>query len=244
MQIEILDSYESLSKKAADDVIQSLRSLKHPLFCVASGESPAGLYKELSGYHHQGMLDISHWYFLGLDEWMGLGKGDEGSCRNMLDRHLFRPLEVKEEQICFFDGKTIDPAGECQRVEEFIQRHGPIEVAVLGLGMNGHIGLNEPGTPSFLRSHVSEIDKMTEQVGQKYFTRPQPLARGITLGLATLMEAKRLILIVNGARKAAIVQQVLEEEATESLPATLLRDHPDFTIYLDNAAASLLPAAS
>ena len=172
MKVLISDSYESLSKQVAADIIQNLQSLKNPLFCVASGDSPKGLYKELVNCYNQGQLDISNWNFLGLDEWMGLDKNDVGSCRYMLDRDLFHPLQVKEERICFFDGKTNDPTGECQRVEKFIQNQGPINIAVLGLGMNGHIGLNEPGTPASLRSHVSIIDQVTQQVGQKYFSAP------------------------------------------------------------------------
>lgn len=243
MNVLISDSYESLSKQVAADIIQNLQSKKNPLFCVASGDSPKGLYKELARFHQEDQLDITNWNFVGLDEWMGFGKNDAGSCRNMLDRDLFHQLQVKEERICFFDGKTNDPAGECQRVENFIQSQGPINIAVLGLGMNGHIGLNEPGTPASLRSHISMIDPVTQQVGQKYFSGPQSLTRGITLGIATLMEADRLILIVSGLKKAAIVQQVLEQEVSENLPATLLRDHPDFNIYLDMEAASLLGSA-
>lgn len=240
MNTLIFDSYTAMSKKAADAVIQKLQSVKHPVFCVASGESPNGLYKELAERHDRGDLDISAWYFLGLDEWMGLGKNDEGSCRYMLDRHLFQPLKVKEDRICFFDGRTNDPDAECRRVEEFIHTRGPVEVAVLGLGMNGHVGLNEPGTSCTLRSHVSVIDKLTETVGQKYFTRPQSLNRGITLGLATLMEVKQLILMVSGEKKAPVLQQVLEGEITEKLPASLLRQHPDFNVYLDAEAAACL----
>ncbi len=240
MNILVFDSYAALSKKAADEIIQRLQSVKDPVFCVASGESPKGLYKELAERHDQGGLDISGWYFLGLDEWMGLDKNDEGSCRYMLDRDLFHPLKVKEDRICFFEGRTNDPDAECRRVESFIHTHGPVEVAVLGLGMNGHIGLNEPGTSFSLRSHVSVIDKLTEEVGQKYFPRHQSLNRGITLGLATLMEVKQLILMVNGQKKAPVLQQALEGEITEKLPASTLRQHPDFNVYLDAEAAACL----
>jgi galactosamine-6-phosphate isomerase len=240
MKILISDSYESMSKNASDDVIQKLQSTEQPLFCVASGESPNGLYKELVDRHHQKLLDVSGWYFLGLDEWVDLDKNDQGSCRYVLDRHLFDPLKVKEERICFFNGKFCDPVSECERVEEFIRLNGPIDLAVLGLGMNGHVGLNEPGVSPFLRCHVSKIDEMTRMVGQKYFTHPQLLSKGITLGIATLMEAKHLILLISGVKKAAITQRVLKQEISNDLPASLLRNHPDFTVYLDKGAASHL----
>jgi galactosamine-6-phosphate isomerase len=240
MEVVVYDSYPVMSKKMTDRVIQDLEASEEPLFCVASGDSPSGLYKELVHRHDQQLLDVSGWYFLGLDEWIGLNKDNEGSCSYLLDRQLFQPLGIKEEQICLFDGKTKDPLQECQRVEGVIRQRGPIDVAVVGLGLNGHIGLNEPGTSPELHSHVGKLDTITKEIGQKYFSHPQQLSEGITLGIATLMEAKHLILIVSGHKKAAIVQRAMEGEITENVPASLFRNHPDFTVYLDAEAASLL----
>ncbi len=110
----------------------------------------------------------------------------------------------------------------------------------MGLGLNGHVGLNEPGTDPSLHSHISLIDSVTQQAGQKYFTEQKQLTHGITLGLANLMEAKKVILLVSGKQKAAIIKKVLEGDITEQVPASLLRKHPDFIIYLDEKAAELL----
>ena len=106
--------------------------------------------------------------------------------------------------------------------------------------MNGHVGLNEPGTPAQLYSHVSNIHPVTNTVGQKYFSKPQTLTQGITLGIATLMQAQHLILVVSGQKKASILKQAIEGEVTEEVPASLLRTHPKFYIYADKEAASLL----
>ena len=106
--------------------------------------------------------------------------------------------------------------------------------------MNGHIGLNEPGTSPQLYSHVSTIHAVTNAVGQKYFSKPQQLTQGITLGIATLMKAKYLFLLVSGQKKAGILKQAIEDDITEEVPATLLRNHPQFYIYADKEAASLL----
>lgn len=240
MKIFIDDTYEAMSKRAADDVINIMRPLSQPLFVAASGDSPKGLYKELAGRSNAGLINIAEWRFLGLDEWIGLDADDEGSCRYMLNGDLFHPLHVKEEMICCFDGKTNDALRECSRIENFIGQQKGIDVAILGLGMNGHIGLNEPGTSPLLRSHVSDIAATTKTVGQKYFSKPQTLTKGITLGLATLMEAKHLFLIVNGDKKAAILKDALQHAPTESIPATLIREHPGFAVYADKAAAKLL----
>jgi galactosamine-6-phosphate isomerase len=165
---------------------------------------------------------------------------DEGSCRFHLNNQLFNPLHISENNICFFDGKTKDLNAECDKVENFITQHGGIDVAIVGLGMNGHVGMNEPGTSSSLRSHVTEIDAITQQVGQKYFKEKTHISKGITLGIANIMEARNVILIVSGNKKAEILRRVLEEEISEQLPASLLRNHENFSVYLDAEAANLL----
>jgi glucosamine-6-phosphate isomerase len=238
MQVSVFDTYDLMSATIADNIIERLQHVKEPVFCAASGESPTGLYRELIRRHNENRLTVSDWFFLGLDEWMGLGKNDQGSCRNMLDRDLFNPLSVEENRIYFFDGKTNDGGAECGRIEKFIEQKGGIDIAVLGLGMNGHIGMNEPGTSPNSLSHVTVLDAVTKQVGQKYFTKPQQLSEGITLGIATLMKANHIALIVSGQKKAAIVQRVVDGEISEEVPATWLRNHPDCTLYIDAAAAS------
>ncbi len=240
MKLFINDSYEAMSKKAADDIIQEIHSIKNPVLCTASGDTSAGLYKELINRLNNEKTDISSWYFVGLDEWLGMNGNDEGSCRFHLNNQLFHPLKVAENNIGFFNGKTKDPEAECDRIENFINRNGGIDVAIVGLGMNSHIGMNEPGTSQSLHSHIAAIDSITRQVGQKYIKEKQQLTEGITLGVANLMEARHVILVVNGSNKAEMVKQVLEGTISEQLPASLLRNHKNFSVYLDSGAASLL----
>ena len=240
MKILVEETYELMSKQVADVIIKLIQPVTEPLVCVASGDSPKGLYKELKIQQENRIIDVHKWYFLGLDEWIGLGERDEGSCRYMLNRDLFKPLNIQQEKICCFDGNTSDTEAECSRIENYIYQHNAIDVAILGLGMNGHIGLNEPGTSPLLYSHVSVIDPITNKTGQKYFSKPQTLTQGITLGIATLMKAKHLILLVSGQKKAGILKQAIEGEISEKVPASLLRNHPNFYIYADKEAASLL----
>jgi glucosamine-6-phosphate deaminase len=241
MKIFIANTYEMMSKQAADDSISIMQLRKEPLICTASGDSPAGLYKEIVERFKQKQLNIADWFFVGLDEWAGMNENDEGSCRYHLDKQLFYPLQIAEEKICFFDGRVNDLNTECEKTENFILQHGGIDVVILGVGMNGHVGMNEPGTSANVRSHVTTLDSTTAQVGQKYFKKQQTLTQGITLGLATLMEAKNIILLISGKHKAGIAQKIIESEISEKLPATLLRDHPSLKIYLDtDAAANIL----
>ena len=240
MEIFVSDSYESLSKKAAAGIKEITGSLKNPVVCTASGDTPAGLYNELANLVTTGQLNISSWRFVGLDEWVGMNGSDEGSCRYFLDKQLFNPLQIQLNKISFFDGRAKDLHSECDRIENFIKQNGGIDVAIVGLGMNGHVGMNEPGTPASLHSHIADIDSITQQVGQKYFKENQKLTKGITLGLANIIKARNVILLVSGNKKTGIVKQIMEEEISESLPATLLRNHQKLSIYLDIEAAAFL----
>lgn len=240
MNLFVYETYESMSARAAESVIEVIRSKKNAVLCTASGDSPAGLYKKLVAYIRENNIDISGVRFIGLDEWLGMNGNDEGSCRYHLNNQLFQPLEIEEKNIAFFDGRASDPEAECERINHSINQFNGIDMAIVGLGMNGHVGMNEPGTPASLHSHVAEIDPITQQVGQKYFKEKKEISGGLTLGIANLMEAKNVMLIVSGKKKAEIVKQVLEEGISENLPAGLLRNHPNFSVYLDAEAASLL----
>lgn len=241
MEIFVADTYEEMSKQAADAGIKLMDSIKNPLLCPASGDSPSGLYKELVEKFNKKKVNVSDWYFVGLDEWAGMNGNDEGSCRFHLNNQLFNPLHANHEKICFFNGRANDLQFECEKTENFIAENGGINVAIVGIGTNGHIAMNEPGTSSAFRSHVSAIDPVTQQAGQKYFKESKQLSQGITLGLATLIEARHIILVVNGLHKAEIVRRLITEKISERLPGTLLRNHPSLQIYLDAEAAQLIP---
>jgi galactosamine-6-phosphate isomerase len=240
MKVIIEDSYEAMSERAAADLFHLLQSLHKPLICVASGASPAGLYRQLTRLVEGSRTDTSGWHFVGLDEWKGMDGSDEGSCRHQLNEQLFHPLHVSEERICFFNGRAGDLEMECQGVEEFIQQFERIDVAILGIGVNGHIGMNEPGTPPSLRSHIAAIHPGTQQTGQKYFKEPRQLDTGLTLGMATLLEAKHLVLLASGESKAGSIYEMLHAPQTEEMPASLLRGHSSLRVYLEKDAAGRL----
>jgi len=240
MEIIIDQDYESMSAKAAEQVLKLIKNVDKPLLCIATGDSPKGFYKCIIEKVRKENIDISNWHFVGLDEWMGMNITDEGSCRYHLENDLLRPLNVPENRVCFFDGSARDIQNEIEKTENFIKEQGGIEVAIVGLGMNGHVGMNEPGTDPASHSHISTIAEETQKVGQKYFTKAQMLSKGITLGIADIMDARNVILLINGAKKGRIAQQVLEEEISPGLPASLLRRHKHYTVYLEKEAAQFL----
>src|ERR1017187_1891574 len=239
MQIKISDTYEIMSDSCVTDLLDKIRDIPEPLICTASGDTPKGMYLDLVNRVLEKKLDISNWHFIGLDEWAGMNGSDEGSCRWHLNNQLFHPLHIENDKIIFFDGRAKNLQGECDRIEDYVFQKGGIDVAILGLGMNGHIGMNEPGTLALSRSHIAHIDPLTAKVGQKYFGKETKLSMGVTLGLKTLFETKHIMLLANGSKKAEIVLMVLRSSPTPELPASLITGHTDFCAYLDKEAASL-----
>jgi 6-phosphogluconolactonase/glucosamine-6-phosphate isomerase/deaminase len=157
-----------------------------------------------------------------------------------MDQHFFFPLKIQNDKIHFFDGASQDLVAECKRIDNFISEKGHIDLVMVGLGLNGHIGLNEPGVDFDLYSHFSPLDEKTKEVAQKYFTDKVLLTKGITLGPRHLLEAEVAILIASGINKAEIIKKALEQEVSNSVPASILQNHRDAYVFLDQNAASLL----
>jgi glucosamine-6-phosphate isomerase len=240
MQIEILADYQAISARAAQLVAGILAKKPNAVLCLASGHTPIGTFQELVKMAKAGDIDLSRCTFIGLDEWVGIAQEEAGSCRYFLDENLFKPLGTAESQLHFFNGLADDLAAECRKMDEVVARLGGLDLMLVGIGMNGHIALNEPGTPWDLYSHVSLLDEKTVQVGQKYFARQTALEQGITLGLKYLQEARLPLLMAAGENKAGIVQQALQGEITEALPASIFQTLPQGVALLDGGAAAML----
>jgi len=229
-----------MSKQAGVKLMSLLETFSGPLICPAAGNSPAGLYNYLVERYKQKSLNTSSWNIVGLDEWVGMNGMDAGSCRHFLNESLFGPLSIKEDAISFFDGRADDLEKECVKAESYIQQRRGIDVMILGLGLNGHVGFNEPGTAADSKAHVIDLTSSSIDAGKKYFENRKAPPKGITLGLANIMDSRNVILVVGGASKANIVKSLLEEDASTQLPASILKSHPSFSIFLDKEAAGLL----
>ena len=238
MKVTIYESKDAMSKATADLIAEQIRQKPDSLLCFPSGESPTIVLQYLVKYGLEGHVDFSQCRFVGLDEWIGMDEKDEGSCKHYLYSHFFNPLNIRREKMVFFDGMAENLSAECKRIDQYIKENGPVDLMLVGLGMNGHIGLNEPGADFHSYAHVAELDPATVQVAQKYFTRTTKLTRGITLGLQHFLEAKTAVLIVAGEKKADIVSKVLTEEISNQIPGTIIRSHENSYLFIDEAAAS------
>jgi len=242
MKISVYDDYDAMSEAAAELVAAQLAAKPASVLCFPSGDSPTGTLKCLVKWANEGKIDLGQCFFIGLDEWVGMDENDIGSCKYYLKTNFFSKLNIGPERIALFDAKAADLDAECERMNHFIAEKGGLDIMMVGIGMNGHIGLNEPGTPFDLYAHRSALDPITVQVGQKYFQQETALTEGITLGLKHFTEAKQAVLIVSGAKKAGIIAKSLEGEVTPNVPASIMQTMPNAVILLDKDAASELTA--
>ena len=203
------------------------------LLCFPAGNTSRGTFEHLIKLNKSGFFSFKHCKIIGLDEWVNLGERKDENCFSFLKKHLLDHIDYSDENLFFFDGESVNLGQECIMANDFITKNGPIDLVLLGIGMNGHIGLNEPGTSFDLYSHVVNLDDITRSVGQKYFQDQAQLTLGITLGLKSIMEAKTVILQVNGSRKAKITKKLIESEISSEIPASVLKKHPDFYLLLD-----------
>lgn len=240
MTIQEFPDHNTLSQYAAQHLAAIINRKPNALLCLASGDTPIETYHRFVDLVQQERVDVSQCLFVGLDEWVGFGPDDVGSCSYYVFRDLFTPLQLRPEQIHVFDAKANDLSAECARIDTIIQSRGGLDVLLVGMGLNGHIALNEPGTPFTLGCHVVELAESTKTVGQKYFTQETTLNQGITLGLRHLTEAHEVILLVSGAKKATILRDALRGPVSEQVPASILQTQPQAQIWIDEAAGSLL----
>lgn len=240
MRLEILDDHEALSLAAAGEIFSMLQRKPDAVLCLAAGETPRRAYALLTERIKETGTDVSRCTFVSLDEWVGIPPEEEGSCTRFLNDHLFQPLDIAPRQTCVFDAMSDDLEGECRKMNAAIVAKGGIDLMLVGVGMNGHVGFNEPGVSDDLYAHVATLDAVTQSVGQKYFTSAMSLQRGITLGLSHLLESRSVILMASGRQKAEVMRLVFEDPITTQVPASLVRRHEQPIVLLDRDAASLL----
>jgi glucosamine-6-phosphate isomerase len=240
MQLQICENYDVLSAHAAKEIIELVKEKPDAVLCLASGDTPRLTYSMMAKMAADDRVDFSRCTFIGLDEWMGISPDNEGSCHYFLQHQVFEPLHISNDHIHLFDGLSANPEEECRKMDKIISDKGGIDLMVVGIGMNGHIGFNEPAESFGQYSRVVDLGESTILVGQKYFREQTSLTSGITLGLNHLLESKKVILVANGVKKADVVRKALKEKVTPHLPASILRNHSNGLVILDRAAASML----
>jgi glucosamine-6-phosphate isomerase len=236
----IYKDYSELSVKTAELIADIIRKKPDALLCFPAGETSVGTFKHLIELTRNGQISFNKCKIVGLDEWANIGEMKSENCFSFLKKNLFDHIDYSKDNFCFFNGEASDLMKECFKTDNFIKENGPIDMVLLGAGMNGHLGLNEPGTSFDLYSHIVFLDETTKIVGQKYFSGKVNLTTGITLGIKYIMEAKTAILQLNGSRKAEVVRRLIESEVSPAFPASAIKSHPNSFLLLDKEAARLI----
>ena len=240
MELKRFRNYQELSEFAASDIANSIKTKPSLVLCLASGETPKLTVDLLVKKIQEERIDHSRITFIGLDEWVGLPPSNTGSCHYFFQNKLIVPLQLTASQYFLFDALADDLKNECKKMDKFINEKNGIDIMLVGIGMNGHIGFNEPGASFSNLSHVIELDEITKSVGQKYFTEKMELDQGITIGFKHLLNAKKVFLMANGSKKAEVIKKTVDGPVTENFPASIMQQHENGVILVDDEAASLL----
>ncbi len=242
MRWVVLDSKEAVSIAAADQIARLIKEKPSSVLGLATGSTPLGTYRELIRRQQAGELDMSGVTSFNLDEYYGLSRDHPQSYWQYMQQHLFDSLPIREEHIHMPQGKPEQVEESCREYEEAIAHAGGIDLQLLGIGRNGHIGFNEPADVLHPVTHLTKLAESTVQANARFFKRSEEVPRyAITMGLGTIMKAKRIVLLATGEAKAEILHRLYNTPISTRLPASMLHMHRHVTIIADREAGKLLP---
>lgn len=241
MVIKVFGDYDAVSAEAAKMVVGQVLKKPSSVLGLATGSTPIGLYQRLIEYYNNGLISFRDVKSFNLDEYVGLSPHHEASYRYFMDHQLFRHIDIKAENIHMLSGHFGDAIGECERYEHLMEKAGGIDLQVLGIGRNGHIGFNEPSDHFPGSTHLVELDHPTREDNARFFKSIDEVpTHALTMGIRSIMKAKKILLIATGKAKAEAVWETVEGRIQPKLPASILQLHSDVTLLLDVEAAALL----
>lgn len=236
-----VQNYEEMSKKAANIISAQMILKPDSVLGLATGSTPIGIYNKLVDWYKKGDLDFSFTRTVNLDEYCGLSKDSDQSYCYFMNHHLFQHININLDNTNFPNGMEKDAEAECNRYNQVIEGMGGIDIQLLGLGNNGHIGFNEPNHSFTSNTHQVDLSKETIDANSRFFqTLDEVPKQAYTMGIGQIMNAKKILLVVSGENKAQILKEVLQGPVTSKIPATILQFHPDVTVVADEAALSAL----
>jgi glucosamine-6-phosphate deaminase len=241
MEVIIADNYEKMSRISAGIIAAEIKKKHDLVLGLATGDTPLGTYKELVRLHEQEGLDFSKVITFNLDEYVGLAPLHKNSYNYFMKANLFDHININMANVYVPQGNTEDPEIFCNWYEEKIKEHGGIDLQILGIGRDGHIAFNEPGSSLASRTRVKALYKDTIEDNARFFDKEEDVPRfAITMGVGTILEARKILLIANGEKKADACVRFIEGPVTGMITASALQLHGHATVVLDEAAASQL----
>lgn len=241
MKIYEACNYKELSRKAANIISAQIILKPNCILGLATGSTPIGTYKQLIEWYKKGDLDFSQVTSINLDEYKGLSKDNPQSYYYFMNTHFFKHINIAPEHIHLPNGMALDKDDECNRYIQLIQNSGGIDLQLLGLGHNGHIGFNEPSDHFKKDTHCVTLAQTTIDANKRFFDRIEDVPlEAYTVGIRTIMQARKILVIVSGEDKAEIVKKSFLGPVNPLVPASILQMHPDVTLVGDTAALSKL----
>ena len=241
MKIYRAEDYNSMSRRAANILSAQVILKPDSVLGLATGSTPVGMYRQLVNWYEKGDIDFSQVHTVNLDEYLGLAPDHDQSYRYFMQQNLFDHINVRPENTNVPNGLASDPEAECRRYNEVIAGLGGIDLQVLGMGHNGHIGFNEPEEAFELETHVVDLTENTIQANARFFaSKDEVPRRAITMGIKSIMPVRHILVVVSGEDKAEIVRRAFAGPVTPLVPASILQLHPHLSLVGDEAALSLL----
>ena len=241
MRIIVVDNYEEMSKKAARMIASQVMLKPDSVLGLATGDTPLGMYKELVKLYKDEEVDFTEVRTFNLDEYYGLSSESPHSYYSYMINNLFNHINIKRENINVPSGLAKDINTVCIEYENKIKKAGGIDMQVLGIGGNGHIGFNEPDVNFEAETHLVNLDEQTIKANSRFFNSIEDVpVKAISMGIKTIMNSKKIILLVSGISKAEVIEKAIKGKINPNLPASILQLHNDVTIILDKEAASYL----
>jgi glucosamine-6-phosphate deaminase len=239
MKLIIEKDYEDMSKRAAEIIAKELREKPNMVLGLATGSTPIGTYKELIRMHREDGLDFSEASSFNLDEYYRIAPSNSQSYHYFMEENLFKNINLPKERIHIPDSMAEDISAFCKEYDNEIMEYGGIDLQILGIGENGHIAFNEPSDELFLGTHLTDLTSSTIQVNSRFFSSIEEVpTKAVTMGIGSIMKAKKILLLANGKKKSKIIKDMLlNDTITTQMPASMLLLHPNVTIILDSEAA-------
>lgn len=231
MKFITVDSYEKLSRQAANIISAQVIIKPDSVLGLATGSSPLGTYRQLIDWYEKGDIDFSECISVNLDEYVGLGGENDQSYRYFMNHNFFHAINIKPENTFVPNGCAEDLAAECEKYDARIADLGGIDLQLLGIGLDGHIGFNEPDDYFVKNTHVVELHESTIKANSRFFENEAEVPRkAVTMGMVSIMQAKKILLIASGKNKRDIVEKAFFGPITPKIPASILQLHPDITV--------------
>jgi len=238
-----LEDYEAVSQRAADLIAAELRRKPALLLCASAGNTPTGAYARLATLRSREPKRFDQLRVLQIDEWAGLERGSPATCRADLETKLRKPLRIDQDRFIGFRPGASDPGRECRRIARWLERNGPIDVCLLGLGANGHVAMIEPAEFLSPRAHVAALARSSQR-HTMLAGLPRKPRSGMTLGIGDILNSRAILLLVSGRQKHEPLKRLLQPRITPRVPASFLWLHPRITVLYDRAAAAGLRSTS